>query len=214
MPTAETPADAALRRIAGSENDGPSRQLGRFVKSVAENDDTDMTIWLINRRDRYTSRAADQLPYLQQGYPAGRFAEPNENFAHQDQDVRVQNGVQFGDLISFLDFRYLTRVARVNAATLWSLAQGPGAPKNLRFLSALVPSNATALAWEAGTESDLAGYEVVWREMDDADWTHVISVGNVNSVSFPFFPKDNFLIGVRAVDDSGHYSPVAYPKIQ
>jgi hypothetical protein len=211
VPLAETPAQAALRQFVDSENDSSSRELGRFAKSVAENGETDMTIWLINRRDRYYFQG-DQLSYQQQGYPAARFTEPNENFNHERQDVQVVNGVQFGDLVTFLDFPFLARVARVNAATIWSLAQGPGTPKNVR-LSLGVPSNSTDLSWDQATDPSLAAYEVVWREMDESDWTHIIPIGNVTSVSFSFFPKDNFHIGVRAVDVNGHHSPVAFPTV-
>jgi Zn-dependent M28 family amino/carboxypeptidase len=210
VPTSETAQQAAVRRAVGGEVDGPSRQLGRFVKSVAENEDTDMRIRIIYRRDRYL-RASDHVSYLTQGYPAARFTEPNENFDHEHQDTRVENSVQFGDLIEFVDFRYVARVARVNAATLWSLAQGPGTPKNVRILTQSL-TNTTDLVWDPGTEADLAGYEVVWRETTDADWTHVIPVGNVTTASFPHFPKDNFFFGVRAVDQTGHHSPVAFPQ--
>jgi hypothetical protein len=213
VPTAVTPAQIALMKVMGNENDSSSRELGRFAKSVAENKATDMTIWLINRRDRY-QYGGDQIAFQAQGFPAARFTEPNENFNHERVDVQVINGVQFGDLVSFVDFAFLARVARVNAATIWSLAQGPGTPKNVD-LSRGVPSNSnsTNLSWDQGTDPSLAGYEVVWREMDDSDWTHVIPSGNVTSVSFSFFPKDNFLIGVRAVDVNGHHSPVAFPTL-
>lgn len=125
VPTTETVAEAATRRAIGGENDGPSRQLGRFVKSVAENHETDMTIWMIYRRDRYR-RSSDHVSFLSQGYPAGRFTEPRQNYDHEHQDVRVENGIQFGDLAQFCDFQYIARVANVNGAVLWSLAQGPG----------------------------------------------------------------------------------------
>jgi hypothetical protein len=197
----------------GGENDSSSRELGRFAKSVAENDATDMAVWLINRRDRY-HYPGDQIAFQAQGFPAARFTEPNENFNHERVNVQVVNGVQFGDLVPFLDFKFLARVARVSAATIWSLAQGPGTPKNVA-LSIGMPSNenSTNLTWEQGTDLSLAGYEVVWRESDDSDWTHVIPAGNVTSASFSFFPKDNFLIGVRAVDVDGRHSPVAFPRL-
>jgi Peptidase family M28 len=213
VPTAATPAEISLAQSIGNENDSSSRELGRFAKSVAENGATDMFIWLINRRDRY-HYGGDQIAFQRQGFPAARFTEPNENFNHERVNVQVVNGVQFGDLVSFLHFGFLARVARVNAATAWSLAQGPGTPKNV-VLSLGEPSNenSTNLSWDLGTDPSLAGYEVVWRETDDPDWTHVIPVGNVMSVSFSFFAKDNFLIGVRAVDVNGHHSPVAYPTL-
>jgi Zn-dependent M28 family amino/carboxypeptidase len=198
-----------LLMLTAGENDSQSRQLGRFVKNVAENEDTDMTVWMINRRDRYL-RASDHVSYETQGYPAARLTEPNETFAHEHQDVRVENGVQFGDLIDFVDFAYIERVARVNAAALWSLSQGPGTPKNAQIV-AIVLTNDTMLTWDANTDPDIAGYEVVWRETTAEDWTNAIPVGNVNTVTLPLSPKDNFQFGVRAVDSSGHHSPVAFP---
>jgi len=106
-----------LMTLTAGENDSQSRQLGRFVKSVGENDQTDMTVWLINRRDRYV-RASDHVSYQTQGYAAARFTETNETFAHEHQNTRVESGVQFGDLVDFVDFAYIERVARVNACTL------------------------------------------------------------------------------------------------
>jgi Peptidase family M28 len=199
-----------LLQLVAGENDSQSRQLGRFVKSVGENDETDMTVWLINRRDRYL-RASDHVSYQTQGYPAARITEPNENFAHEHQDVRVDaTGLQFGDLAEFDDFSFIERVTKVNACAMWSLAQGPGTPKNAQIV-AIVLTNSTTLTWDQGTDPDLAGYEVVWRETTDNDWTHAIPVGNVATVTLPVSPKDNFQFGVRAVDKSGKHSPVAFP---
>jgi hypothetical protein len=209
VPTAETAQQTTIRQSIGGENDGESRQLGRFVKSVAENAETGMRVWLIFRRDRYL-RGSDHISYLRQGYPAARFTEPNENFAHEHQDVREEGGTQFGDLPEFLDYDFMLRVAKVNAAALWSLAEGPGTPKNVRMLTQQL-TNTTELAWDRGSEADLAGYEVVWRESTEHDWTHAIPVGDVTRAAFPNAPKDNFEFGVRAVDREGHRSPVAYP---
>jgi len=212
IPTTETAAQANTRRLVGGEVDGPSRQLGRFVTMVAENPETDMRIRTIYRRDRFL-RSSDHVSYLSQSYPAARFTEPNENFDHEHQDVRVESGVQIGDLIQFVDFAFLSRVVKVNAAALWSLAQGPGTPKNVGVLTQAL-TNTTDLVWAANTEPDLDGYEVVWRETTDPDWTHAIPVGNVTSASFPHFSKDNVFFGVRAVDKTGHHSPVAFPVPQ
>ncbi len=209
VPTAETATEGNIRRAVGGENDGPSRQLGRFVKSVAENRETDMEIWVIWRRDRYL-RSSDHVSYLTQGYPAARFTEPRENFNHEHQDVRVENGVQFGDLPEFCDFRYIERVAKVNACALWSLAQGPGTPKGT-VIDTTQLTNMTTLRWQRGTEPDLAGYEVVWRDTTQAEWTNVIPVGDVTTVTVDL-SKDNVQFGVRAVDTTGHHSPVASPR--
>jgi hypothetical protein len=208
VPTSETAAQASIRQSVGGENDSNSRQLGRFVLSVAQNDDTDMAVRSIWRRDRYL-RGSDHIPFLQQGYPAARFTEPAENFAHEHQDTRVENGVQFGDLVEFCDFRYIARVAKVNLATIWSLSQAPGTPLGLRIDTSRL-TNSSRLFWQQGTEPDLAGYEVVWRETTAADWTHVIPVGNVTDVTIDL-AKDNVMFGVRAVDTGGHRSPVAFP---
>jgi hypothetical protein len=209
VPTAETAALAATRQAVGGENDGPSRQLARFVQSVAQNGATDMEVRVIWRRDRYL-RGGDQISFLEQAYPAARFTEPAENFAHQHQDVRVVNGVQFGDLPEFCDFDYCARVARVNLATLWSLAQGPGTPKGAG-IGASQLTNTTTLTWPQGTDADLAGYEVLWRETTSPDWTNVQAVGNVTTATIDL-SKDNLFFGVRAVDTDGNRSPVAFPQ--
>ncbi|HEX6353766.1 M28 family metallopeptidase [Actinophytocola sp.] len=211
VPTAETPAEAATRLSVGGENDSPPRQLARFVREVAVNRDTDMNVRVIYRRDRYL-RGGDHIGFLEQGYPAARFSEPNEDFAHQHQDVRVENGKQFGDLVEFCDFQYIARVARVNAATLWTLANAPGTPKNVRVRTSAL-TNDTELVWNRGTEPDLAGYEVVWRETTAPEWTHVVRVGDVTTATIDL-SKDNVFFGVRAVDRAGRRSPVAYPSPQ
>ncbi|MEV6301795.1 M20/M25/M40 family metallo-hydrolase [Actinoplanes sp. NPDC051861] len=208
VPTSETAAQANTRRSVGGENDGPSRQLGRFVEEVAENPQTGMDVRVVWRRDRYL-RGSDHISFLLRGYPAARFTEPRENFAHEHQDVRVVDGVQYGDLVEFCDFPYIARVARVNAATLWSLSQAPGTPRGV-VIDTTQLTNETTLRWQAGAEPDLAGYEVVWRETTAPDWEHVIKVGNVTTVTVDI-SKDNVLFGVRAVDRAGNRSPAAAP---
>ena len=208
VPTTETPAQAAIRQSVGGENDGPSRQLGRFTTSVSDNSQTDMDVRVIWRRDRYL-RGSDHISFLLRGYPAARFTEPRENFNHEHQDVRVADGVQFGDLIEFVDFAYTARVARVNAATLWSLAQAPGTPKGV-VIDTTQLTNESTLRWQLGTEPDLAGYEIVWRASTAPDWTNVIPVGKVTTATVDI-SKDNVQFGVRAVDQDGHRSPAAAP---
>jgi Peptidase family M28 len=208
VPPTETANQAAIRQAVGGENDSPARQLARFVQDVAQNDETGMRVRAIYRRDRYL-RGSDHISYLQRGYPGLRFTEPAENFAHQHQDTRVENGVQFGDLPEFCDFGYITRVARVNAAVLWSLAQAPAVPQGVVIDTSQL-TNDTTLRWQRGTEPDLAGYEVVWRETTEPTWSRVIAVGDVATVTV-HLSKDNVFFGVRAVDHDGHRSPVAFP---
>ncbi len=211
VPTAETPEQAATRRSVGGENDSPSRQLARFVRDTADNPATGMRVRVVYRRDRYR-RGGDHIPFLEQGYAAARFTEPAEDFAHQHQDVRVEDGKQYGDLPEFCDFPFTARVARVNAAALWTLAQAPGAPRSARILTAAL-TNSTELVWERGAEPDLAGYEVVWRETTASEWTHVIPVGDVTSHEVDL-SKDNVFFGVRAVNRRGLKSPVTFPSPQ
>jgi hypothetical protein len=215
VPTAVTPDQISVMQAVGGENDGLSRQLGRFVKEVAPFGLTNMNVRVIWRRDRYL-RASDHVSFQGQGYPAARFTEPRENFNHEHRNVEVINGVQFGDLIEFVDFDYVTRVTKVNAATLWALATSPGTPKNVQIHVTAPPGfsgiNTTTLTWDANTEPNLARYEVVTRETTSPDWTDAISVGNVTTVTLDI-AKDNVQFGVRAVDQDGNRSPVAFPQV-
>ncbi|MFD9223071.1 M20/M25/M40 family metallo-hydrolase [Streptomyces sp. NPDC060064] len=211
VPTSETPEEAATRRSVGGENDSPSRQLARFVRDVADNDATGMHVRVVYRRDRYL-RGGDHIPYLERGFPAARFTEPAEDFAHQHQDVKVVDGKQYGDLPEFCDFGYIARVAKVNGAALWTLAQAPGTPKGAKILTSAL-TNATELVWQRGSEADLAGYEVVWRETTAPEWTHVVPAGDTTSHTVDL-SKDNVFFGVRAVNRAGLRSPVAFPAPQ
>jgi hypothetical protein len=214
IPTAATASQISLMQSVGGENDGGSRQLGRFAREAAPFELTGMNIRLIWRRDRYL-RGTDSLSFQGQGYPAARITEPRENFNHEHQNTRVVNGVQLGDLIQYVDFDYIARVAKVNGATLWSLATAPGTPKNLLIHVAPPVNfsgiNNTVLSWNANPESSLAGYEVVTRETTSPDWTNAIDVGNVTTVTLDI-AKDNLQFGLRAVDQAGNRSPVAFPQ--
>jgi hypothetical protein len=214
IPTNVTSNQIALLQAVGGENDGLSRQLGRFVNSVAPFHLTGMHIRLIWRRDRYL-RASDHVSFQGQGYPAARFTEPRENFNHEHQNTQVVNGVQLGDLIQFVDFDYVARVTRVNAAALWGLAASPSTPKNAHIHTTppgtFSGTNLTTIDWTANPETNLTGYEVVIRETTDSDWARALPVGNVTSATLDI-SKDNVQFGIRAVDQNGNRSPVAFPQ--
>ncbi|HEX8098490.1 MAG TPA: M28 family metallopeptidase, partial [Pyrinomonadaceae bacterium] len=210
VPSNETQQEAVTRRSVGGENDSPSRQLARFIKEAGERYVRGMRVWLIYRRDRYL-RGGDHMPFVERGYAAVRFTEPNENYDHQHQNVRVENGVQYGDLPQFDDFNYIADVARVNAASLASLALAPAAPKGVGILTRRL-TNDTDLQWSANTEPDLAGYEVIWRDTTSPVWTSSKWVGNVTTYTVKAMSKDNYFFGVRAVDREGNRSPVSYPR--
>ena len=209
VPTSETPAETARRQSIGGENDGVSRQLARYVKETGENSATGMRVKLVWRRDRFL-RGGDQISFLQRGWPGVRFTEPNEDFDHQHQDVRVENGKQIGDLLEFVDFRYLARVTRVVGSSLSALARAPRAPTNARVITANL-SYDTELRWNANPEPDVVGYEVVWRDSTEPLWTHSRRFGNVTAATIPGLNKDDNQVGVRAIDRDGNRSPVAYP---
>jgi len=212
VPSNETTAEATTRRSVGGENDSASRQLARFIKEISDANVSQLKVMLIYRRDRY-GRGGDHIPFLERGYPAVRFTEMNEEFRHQHQNVRVENGVQFGDLPEFVDFAYVANVARVNAASLAALALAPSRPTGVVILTARL-SNDTDLHWDANKEPDLAGYEIVWRDTTSAVWTNSKPVGNVTSFTMKGMSKDNYFFGVRAIDRDGNRSVVTYPRPQ
>jgi hypothetical protein len=208
LATTPTSAEAAIRQYGG-ETELPTRQLARYTKEVGENDATGMRVDVIYRRERY-GRGGDHIAFLAQGYPALRFTEAHEDYRHQHQDTRVLDGVQWGDLPEFVDYDYTARVARVNAATLASLALAPASPSGA-LIDPSALTNDTALKWNANTEPDLAGYEVMVRPTTDAEWGDAIPVGNVTSHTVLNTSKDDFFFGVRAVDRDGNRSPVSFP---
>ena len=212
VPTNETPAEANTRRSVGGENDSPSRQLARFIKEIGDRYVSQIKVLMVYRRDRY-GRGGDHIPFLERGYPAVRFTELHEDFRHQHQNVRVENGVQFGDLPEFVDFAYVANVARVNAASLAMLVLAPARPKSVTILSTRL-SHDTDLRWEANKEADLAGYEIVWRDTTAAVWTNSRTVGKVTTFTMKGMSKDNYFFGVRAIDKDGNRSPVTYPRPQ
>jgi len=206
----ETTAEARTRRSVGGENDSASRQLARFIKEIGEAYLPQMKVMLVYRRDRY-GRGGDHIPFLERGFPAVRFTEVNEEYKHQHQNVRIENGVQYGDLPEFVDFAYVANVARVNAASLAALALAPSRPKAVNILTARL-SNDTDLKWDGNKEPDIAGYEIVWRDTTSAVWTNSKNVGNVTTYTMKGMSKDNYFFGVRAIDKDGNRSAVTYPK--
>jgi hypothetical protein len=209
VPSSEKPEEATVRRGVGGENDSSSRQLARFIKETGERYVPAMRVMMVYRRDRYL-RGGDHIPFVERGFAAVRFTEPNEDYRHQHQNVRIENGVQYGDLPQYDDFNFIANVARVNAASLAALALAPARPKNAGVITARL-TNDTDLKWDANKEPDLAGYEIVWRDTTSPVWTGARSVGNVTSFTMKGMSKDNYFFGVRAVDKQGNKSPVSFP---
>lgn len=210
VPSNETEAEANLRRSVGGENDSAARQLGRYIKETADIYSPNFRVNVIYRRDRYL-RGGDHIPFLEKGFAAVRFTETHEAYDHQHQNVRTENGKFYGDTPEYLDFGYIASVAKINVASLASLALAPAKPKNVGIDITRL-TNDTDLKWDANAEDDLAGYEIVWRETTAPFWTNSKSVGNVTKLTMAEMSKDNFFFGVRAVDKDGNKSPVVFPK--
>jgi hypothetical protein len=199
--------DRILLRTGG-QNDTPSRELGRFIHGIAHKYTPNFKVNLMYRTDRYL-RGGDHLPFLKRGYTAVRFTEAYENFHHQHQYVRKENGIQYGDLPRFVSYHYITNVARVNTASLAMLANAPARPQDVRIVIHGL-SNNTTIRWKANQEPDLKGYIVVWRSTHAPYWQHQKFVGDSTKVTLQV-SKDDYLFGVRAVDTLGYYSPAVYP---
>jgi len=199
---------AALR--TGGDNDLPTRQLARFVQEAALRFVPELEVQVIWRRDRYL-RGGDHFPFQDEGYPAVRFTEPVENWNHQHQDVRVENGIQYGDLPEFVDFGYVANVAKVNMAAFASLALGPSVPTGVEMETKQL-ENDTTLRWKPNPEPDVAGYRIVWRDTTAPAWQHTKDVGNVTVTTLKGISKDNYAFGVEAYDRDGNASVAAYPE--
>jgi hypothetical protein len=210
LPAAAT--DQEIRRIRGlgGENDSSSRQLARYIADVGRSYKNDVGVnpTLVFRLDRYL-RGGDHSSFNQQGFTAVRFTELREDFHHQHQNVRTENGIEYGDLVKFVDFGYVADVARLNAATLASLASAPAPPANVHLLTKDLENDST-LTWEASPGGRAAGYEILWRSTTSPEWEHVQKVGNVLRTTLKL-SKDNVIFAVRAVDSEGHRSLPVVP---
>ena len=210
LPSAATEQEILRIRGLGGENDSGSRQLARYVADVgrAYRDDVGVKPMLVFRLDRYL-RGGDHSSFNQQGFAAVRFTEFREDFHHQHQNVRTENGIEYGDLAKFVDFDYVARVARLNAATLASLASAPAPPANVHLLTKDLENDST-LTWQASPGGLASGYEILWRSTTSPDWEHVEKVGAVLRATLKL-SKDNVIFAVRAVDAQGHRSLPVVP---
>jgi hypothetical protein len=193
----------------GGENDSPSRELARYIKETAERYVDYLNVKLIYRRDRYL-RGGDHIPFLQQGYAAVRFTEMNEDFNRQHQDIRTENGVDYGDLPDFVDFNYVQKVARMNLSVLANLAMAPAEPQSVGIVTSGL-TNKTELKWEPPKEGKKpAGYYVLVRETISPYWEKKIFIAETHATLD--YSKDNYLFAVQSVDADGHESLPVVPK--
>jgi len=206
LPAAASEPDVKRIRGLGGESDSGSRQLARYVAEVGRTYETAVSPMLVFRLDRYL-RGGDHSSFNQQGFAAVRVTEFREDFHHQHQNVRNEGGIEYGDVPKFVDYDYVADVARLNAATLASLASAPGVPGNVRILTKDLENDST-LTWEAAPGA--GSYEVVWRATSSPEWEHTQSFGNATRATLKI-SKDNVIFGVRAVDAAGHRSRAVTP---
>ncbi|ARS37071.1 M28 family peptidase [Pontibacter actiniarum] len=207
-PANETEEQARLRKILGAESDSPSRNLARYMELVGEKYVDQMDVVLVHRTDRFL-RGGDHTPFNRQGYTAVRMSEMNEDFDHQHQDVRKEDGKQYGDLVEFMDFEYLRKNAGVNLATMASLAWAPAAPEKVGVLTYNL-TNKTDLQWEAPSKGKKpAGYYVLMRETSSPNWEKRFYVTDTKA-TLPY-SKDNYFFAVQSADKDGHASLPVLP---
>lgn len=208
-PVTETDEQRRRRRFTGGEVDGASRQLARYVDRITDQYFDNLDAKMIYRLDRF-GRGGHHRPFNDAGFPGVRIMETHENYTRQHQDLRVENGVAYGDTIDGVDFDYAARLTAVNVATLAALAWAPQAPHDVAIAGAVRPS--TTLYWSGVTGAELAGYKVHWRETTDAQWTRQRFVGKVTQHTLENVVIDNFFFGVSAVGRDGNESVVAFPS--
>jgi hypothetical protein len=206
LPIAATEQDVRRIRGLGGESDSGSRQVARYIAEVGQTYDAGVKPMLVFRLDRYL-RGGDHSAFNQQGFSAVRMTEYREDFHHQHQNVRNENGVEYGDLPKFVEYEYAAHVARLNAATLASLAAAPDAPANVHIIVKDLENDST-LTWDASPGA--ASYEVVWRATTSPEWEHSQSFANTTRATLKL-SKDNVIFAVRAVDAAGHRSIAVVP---
>jgi len=196
-------------RFYGGEIDGPSRQLARYIDKITDDYMTNLDAIMIYRLDRF-GRGGHHRPFNDQGFTGVRIMETHENYNEQHQDLRTENGINFGDVIESVNFDYAAKLTAVNALTLASLASAPAEPKNVMIGGAVQPS--TRLKWDAVDDENLVGYKVYWRDTTSPQWQFSRFVGKITDYTLKNIVIDNYLFGVVSVGKNGAESLVQFPR--
>ncbi len=207
----ETEAEARMRRFSGGEVDSPSRNLARYVKAMADQYMTNLDVMLVYRLDRF-KRGGHHRPFNAVGIPGIRIMETHEHYDRQHQDLRRENGRDYGDTMDGVDAAYAAKLTALNAITLAGMAAAPPFPANVELSGAVSPS--ATLKWDVASgkaAANLAGYRVYWRLTAEPEWTHSRYVGNVSEFVFENLVVDNYFFGVARVAKDGSQTPVVFP---
>lgn len=208
VPVAESERMAAIRRYTNGENDSKSRQLARYMKELGERYVDQLEVKLVYRNDRFL-RGGDHTPFAQEGFTAIRVTEMNENYYHQHENVRLENGIQYGDLPEFVDFEYVRKNTALNLASLASLASAPSEPQNVR-IDVRRLSNTSTLIWDAPANGKAKGYYVLMRETDQSMWQKKFYTEEM-TLTIPY-SKDNYFFAVQAVGEGNDESLAVFPS--
>ncbi|GAA0870881.1 M20/M25/M40 family metallo-hydrolase [Gangjinia marincola] len=207
VPPTETERQRNARRFYGGEVDGISRQLARYVHNTVETYMPEMNPMMIYRLDRF-GRGGHHRPFNDAGYPGIRIMEAHENYTQQHQDIRTEDGIEYGDKLKFVNFDYAKKLTAVNAITMASLAWAPPSPKDVGIGGIVEPS--AKLEWSK--VNDAKGYKIYWRDTTSPTWDHSRYVDDVTTFTLEGIVIDNFFFGVSAVGEKGHESVVVFPN--
>ena len=207
----ETEDEARRRRFTGGEVDSPSRNLARYIDNIADKYIENLDTMVVYRLDRF-GRGGHHRPFNDLGFPGIRIMETNENYTRQHQDVRVEDGIHYGDTLDGVNFEYAAKLTALNAVSLASMSWAPNPPVNVDIKGAVQPS--TTLTWDAlnpQQNPQLAGYKIYWRLTDSPQWEYSKFVGMVNQATLDNVVIDNYFFGVASVNKDGLESPIVYP---
>ncbi len=209
VPPTETERERAMRRFYGGEVDGISRQLARYVHKTTETYMPEMNPMMVYRLDRF-GRGGHHRPFNDLGFPGIRIMEAHENYTQQHQDIRTENGIEYGDVVEHVNFDYAKKLTAVNAISMAALAWAPPAPEKVSIGGIVEPS--AKLKWEKSNNDDVVGYKIYWRDTTAPQWQYSRFVGDVDQFTLEGIVIDNFLFGVAAVGKNGNESVVVFPS--
>lgn len=207
----ETPEEARIRRFTGGEVDSPSRNLARYIDQLADQFIPNLDMMMVYRLDRF-SRGGHHRPFNEAGMPGVRIMETHENYTRQHQDLRTEDGIAYGDVLSGVNFDYARKLTSLNVVALAAMASAPPFPANVEIEGAVQPS--TTLKWtrpSGRAARNLKGYRIHWRLTDAPQWTHSIYVGDVEQFTLENRVIDNYFFGVSSIAKDGAESPVVFP---
>ena len=207
----ETEEEARIRRFSGGEVDSPSRNIARYVDRMADEFVPNLDVMMVYRLDRF-GRGGHHRPFNERGIPGVRIMETHEHYQRQHQDLRTEDGVEYGDVIAGVNFDYARKLTALNVVSLAGMASAPPFPANVEISGAVQPS--TTLKWavpEGEAAGNLAGYKIYWRLTTEPQWTFSRDVGLIDTYTLENTVIDNYLFGVASVSKDGYESPVVFP---